>query len=365
MASENQSWMYPSTTKPATTQTSPYSSQTAAQDSSSLYSAMRSGSVAVTSVGNFYYGAPTPGAVQTKITLKNGLVQSVDYAVAQSYLMFRSHSKIGTLNDDVLLALARANVSSTTGLTEAQMAGLGARFGIPTEWWLGISKTGGGGGGSGVNRDNEIRSLTAIISDEAARLGIPMTVDEITYIAGVAQKQQWTQAQIIDSITSKLNFDTLQTGTIKASIDKFVAASKDYLVPLSSQTLNQYAARIAKGETTEDAVMTAIREAAKSANPWLATYIDQGLSPSDVLSPNRDYVAQQLEINPLEIDFMKPNDMAMFRVVDANGTVRIANQTELTKTARNDTRWKNTNNAKQLGAEMGSLLARVFGRSVF
>lgn len=360
MVTENQAWMYPSTTtKPSTTTT------TTTQTDSGLLNLMRSGSVAVTSVGNLYYGAPTPGEVQTKITLKNGSVQSVDWSVATAYTFLRSHSKIGTLGDDVLLALARADASSTTGLTEQQMAAIGARFGVPTEWWLGISRATSGGGGTGVNKENEIRSLVAIISDEAARMGIPMTADEITSIAGVAQKQQWTQAQIIDSITAKLNFDTLQSGTIKASIDKFLAASKDYLVPLSTESLNQYAARIARGETTEDAVMTSIREAAKAANPWLATYIDQGLSPSDVLSPNRDYIAQQLEINPLEIDFMKPSDMAMFRVVDANGQVRIANQTELIKTARNDTRWKSTNNAKQLGAEMGSLLARVFGRSVF
>lgn len=321
--------------------------------------------VVSTSVGNIYLDqGTTPGQPLAKIKLRNGNVVPMSFKQAQAYSAMVAHPKMGTLSDSVLMSIALTQASMNTPMTAEQMAVVGAKFGIPMEWWITAMKPGGGAGG-GANAANEIRSLTAIISDEAAKMGIPMTAEEITYIASVAQKQNWTQAQIVDSITAKINFNTLQSGTIKASIDKFTATSKNYLVPLSTETLNQYASRIAKGETTEEAVMTSIREAAKAANPWLSSYIDQGLSPTDVLSPNRDFIAQQLEINPLEIDLMDSKNMSMFKVTDPDGKERMANQSELTRTVRNDGRWKNTNNAKQLGAEMGSLLARVFGRSAF
>jgi len=223
----------------------------------------------------------------------------------------------------------------------------------------------GGGAGSGVNRANEVRSLSALINDMAAQFGIPFTPEQIGTLASTAQRQNYSREQLVDEITKNVDWYKLNAGTIKTSYENYKVAGKQYLVNLSDESAKDWSMRVAKGEMTEETVMQTIRESSKAANPWLSDFIDRGLNPLDVLAPNRDFIAQNLEINPNDLDLMDQKTLGLMTVTGPDGVRKLADQSQMLKTVRNDERWKGTNNAKELTTGMASLLSRIFGRSVF
>lgn len=299
------------------------------------------------------------------ITGPNGRKVSVPENVyAQFYLMESNFPGLKSINNfDFQLELARqaAQLQARGSVMTKEMALIiGEKFGIPANRIL----TGGTGGG-GANRANEIASLSALIADQAKQLGINMTPEAVASIAQLAQKESWSGAQIIDRLTQNIDWMRLNAGTIKTSAEDFKRTASRFLVNLSDQSLQDWSLRIARGEMTEDTVNQLIREQAKVANPWLGQYIDQGIDPIDVLSANRDFIARNLEMDPLGLDLMDQSIMKLMTTEDATGQRRLANQSEMTVNVRQDDRWKNTNNAKNLAAGVGQMLSRIFGRSSF
>lgn len=249
-------------------------------------------------------------------------------------------------------------------LTAGQVAELARKNGIPVEIMTARMRAGGGTGG-GANRANEIKALTALIYDEAAKLGLQVNADQIATIASIAQKEGWTSAQIIDDLTKTVNFGSLGEGSLKTNIAEFKTLGTNYLVNISDATAQNWALKIARGETTAETVINSIKEQAKAANPWLAQFIDKGIDPVDALAGNRDFIAKNLEIDSVSLDLFDPKVLGMMTVTDANGTKRLADQSEMLRNVRRDDRWKNTNNAKELGAATAGMLGRIFGRSVY
>jgi Holliday junction resolvasome RuvABC ATP-dependent DNA helicase subunit len=266
-------------------------------------------------------------------------------------------------NFDFQLELARqaAQLGARGSVMTKEMALIvGQKFGIPANRIL----TGGTGGG-GANRANEVASLSSLIADQAKQLGINMTPEAVASIAQLAQKEKWSATQIIDRLTQNIDWMRLNAGTIKTSAEDFKRTASRFLVNLSDQSVQDWSLRIAKGEMTEDTANQLIREQAKAANPWLGQYIDQGIDPIDVLAANRDFIARNLEMDPLGLDLMDQNILKMMTVDDGAGQRRLANQSEMTTNVRQDDRWKNTNNAKNLAAGVGQMLSRIFGRSAY
>lgn len=311
-----------------------------------------------------YIPTNLPGKTAT-ITGPNGRKVNVPQSVyAQFYLMEANFPGLKSINNfDFQLELARQAAqleARGSVLTKAQAIIIGQKYGIQP----GRIMT-GGTGGTGANRANEIASLTSLISDQAKQLGINMTPEAVASIAQLAQKDNWSGSQIIDELTKNIDWMRLNAGTIKTSAEDFKRTASRFLVNLSDQSVQDWSLRIAKGEMTEDTANQLIREQAKAANPWLGQYIDQGIDPIDVLAANRDFIARNLEMDPLGLDLMDQNILKMMTVDDGTGQRRLANQSEMTTNVRQDDRWKNTNNAKNLAAGVGQMLSRIFGRSAY
>lgn len=262
-------------------------------------------------------------------------------------------------------ALVNQTVAQKAPLTSSQMAELARRNGVPVDVLITQMRRGAGGGGTGANRANEIKALAALISDEASKLGLSIGADQIAVVATLAQKEGWTSAQIIDDLTKTVNFGSLGEGSLKTNIAEFKTLGTNYLVNISDATAQNWALKIARGETTAETVINSIKEQAKAANPWLAQFIDKGIDPVDALAGNRDFIAKNLEIDSVSLDLFDPKVLGMMTVTDANGTKRLADQSEMLRNVRRDDRWKNTNNAKELGAATAGMLGRIFGRSVY
>lgn len=238
-----------------------------------------------------------------------------------------------------------------------------AEFGVPKSV-LG-RLFGGGGGGAGVNRADEIRSISATILNRSTALGMNLTPEEIDYLANVAQDQSYSSEQLDNVLVGMVDWKTLSAGSLTAGKEEVDALARSYLIGMSDDTSRQWAEKLAKGQATPASVESYLRTQAKVMNPWLADYIDQGLTPSELLQSSRDLIAKNLEIDSSTVDFMQDRFMSLATITDDSGNTRLATQGELMRNVRKDSAWANTQQAKSSVTGMAQIIASIFGRSSF
>ena len=166
-------------------------------------------------------------------------------------------------------------------------------------------------------------------------------------------------------MTNLTDWSTLQSGDLTTNVAKFKDVGKNYLVKIDDKTAQDWAVRIANNSMTEDTVQSIIAQQAKTLNPWLASTIDSGVSPMDVLAASRNKISDSLGIDAGTVDFTDNQYLKMVTVEDPKTGVRMANNNELQKNIRTDSRWGNSSEAKELSSSMASTLAKIFGRSAF
>lgn len=204
----------------------------------------------------------------------------------------------------------------------------------------------------------------ATISDAAQRYGLRLSSAQIGSLAVETAKNGWSAEQQIDNILRNVNWETLQGGDLTASRDRVRALASQYLIRLSEQTARDYAERIARGELTEEGVMSMFQSQAKARFSYMAPLIDQGVTPNDYFAPARDVIASTLEVGSDTIDMMDPKWMGVLEVKDeGSGQLRAATMNEAMLSARRRPEWVNTRNAQELTASMVSGLANAFGRA--
>lgn len=305
--------------------------------------------------------APTNSKAMFEISTGKFVETGAYWRQVQSvYMDMSARGSLRNVNQNAVWDMAKLYVEGALSPMKANT--LLQRYGIDPNI---MNTSGGGGGGSGVNAADQTRTLAALINDMAAQFGISFSPEQVGNLASIAQKQNWSREQIVDELTKNVDWYRLNTGTIKTSYESYKTIGQQFLVNLSDQSAKDWALRVAKGEMTEETVLQSIRESAKTANPWLAEFIDRGLNPIDVLAPNRDFIAQNLELNPNDLNLMDQKTLNLMTTVGPDGNRKLADQSQMIKSVRTDDRWKTTNNAKDLTAGMASLLSKIFGRSVY
>jgi len=222
-----------------------------------------------------------------------------------------------------------------------------------------------GSGGGGASRSERIKSLAARIQNDSRTLGLNLTPEKIAYIATIAEKLNWSEDQVRDDILTNVDWNTLEGGDLKAQVDGIKTMGRNFLIPLDDNTAKDYAMRLSSGELSQEGIMNIFRTQALTVNPWAKTAIEQGLTPADILKPHQQYIAQSLEIDPNMIDIADDKYLKMMTVADQTGGTRVATLSEVRKNVRQDARWANTSEARDLGSSMASMVARIFGRSSF
>lgn len=223
----------------------------------------------------------------------------------------------------------------------------------------------GSAGKSAQARANDIRNLTFVVSNQASKLGLKLSADAISYIATVAERQDYSSEQLASVLVDMADWEQLEPGTLKVQATDIDTLAKQYLVSLSPDTVREYSKRIAAGSMSIDTVTNIIRQQARQAMPWLSSAIDSGLMPSDILASGRDQIARGLELNPADIDLSDGQYMQMLTVEDPKSGMRLATNSEIERNIRKDNRWQKTQAAREMAAGMGQMVARVFGRSTF
>ena len=237
---------------------------------------------------------------------------------------------------------------------------LAIKYGVNPQSFLGT-----GSGGSGATRAERIKSLAARIQNDSRALGLKLGNDKIVYLATVAEKLNWSEDQVRDEILTNVDWNALEGGDLKAQVDGIKAMAKSFLIPVDDKVARDYSMRIASGELTQEGLANIFRTQSVTVNPWARNAIEQGLTPADLLKPHQQYVAQSLEIDPNMVDLTDEKYLKMMTVADEKTGTRVATLGELRKNVRQDARWANTSEARDLGGSMASMVARIFGRSSF
>lgn len=240
-----------------------------------------------------------------------------------------------------------------------------SRYNVPQSAIPYLFRSSGGGGRSQQDRENIIRTFQTSILFRAKQLGLNLKPEEVDYIARVAEAQNYSAEQVDAALTGLIKWDSLQGGTLTAARDSINTLAKDYLVSLTDDLVRDWSTRLATGAATTEGFKSVVMAQAKLQNPWLATYIDQGLSPNELLDPGRRQIATSLGLNPAEIDFSDPTNMNLVTTKDDKGNTRLATIPEIRTNIRMDPRWEATDEARQTAASMARLLSEVFGRSAF
>lgn len=222
-----------------------------------------------------------------------------------------------------------------------------------------------GRGGGGPNRANTIRSFETAILNRSTALGMSLTPEVISYIAKVAEAQDYSSEQLMNAIVDLADFETIQAGELTSSLDEMRALGRSYLISTSDETLQDYAKKLATGAATTDGIESAFRAQAKALFPWMASTIDAGVSPEEMLRPARDMIAKSLGIAATEVNFTDDRFIKLATFDDEKQGTRLATQRELMKNIRNDEAWATTSEAKSMATGLASTLSRIFGRSVF
>jgi hypothetical protein len=251
------------------------------------------------------------------------------------------------------------NTKYGTYASEADERIMRLRHGVP------MGSIGGGGGGSGVNRANNVRSMVAEINKKADLLGLSLDSKMITDIAGMAVDEDYSTTEVQNAIVKLVDWNNLKPGSLKTTNDSIKSIGKQYLINVSDNTAREYSTEISKGSMDIESVKAVMQQQAKIAHPWMASILDAGDIPSRVLSNSQDKIASSLGLDSSAIDFTDNQYLKMIVATDDKGQQRLANDSELTKNIRSDSRWANTREAKQLTSGLAQNIAQIFGRSAF
>lgn len=188
----------------------------------------------------------------------------------------------------------------------------------------------------------------------------------------------YDQKYINNMMAEAIDFEkrrTLKNGTVVYDFDGQLAKAAEELYKLADaygykSTVSNTGFRnwfesnlkgLVSGDVNPEDVDDELRRQATSAFPSLTNQIAQGRTLREAADPWITAIANELELNPEDIDF---NDDILQRTLntqDASGNFAPATLRDTKMAARRDKRWQYTSKAKEEYTNIGSTLLKSFG----
>ena len=251
------------------------------------------------------------------------------------------------------------SVGNYDGLIDALNRG-GFNMDVPGIGSSSGGRGGGGGGGGGASKDQQYAQAKASLSDQAAQLGLQLDDASLNALAKTVVDGNWSNDMVMDYLVPGAQ-NTTNAGSITAGVDMIKKMAADQLLVVSDATAREWSAKLASGQTTLDGVATMLQAQATARYAWAAPQIAQGISVRDLMLPSRDRIAQELEMNPEEIDLLDSKWLSMTQTTDEKGVTRAATDSEVIMRARKDPQWANTRSAAATASNVTTMLRDYFG----
>lgn len=204
----------------------------------------------------------------------------------------------------------------------------------------------------------------ASLSDQAGQLGLALSSARLNELVNTALSTGATQAQITDMLVAEAMSSGTGSGSIQANINMLRGAAADYAVPISDQTLSQWAGQIAGGSTTAAAFQTYLVEQAKSLFPTLSTALDSGITVAQYTEPYKQIAQQELGMNPADFNLLDGKWSRAINSVDSTTGERASMSLyDWISTIRSDPSYgyDKTPGAVNAAIELSTQLQKAFG----
>lgn len=221
-----------------------------------------------------------------------------------------------------------------------------------------VEKTGNPGQ---LNADRQQMSLS--IANQAAKDGVQLPAARLAAMVEDALKGGWNQDQINTALAAEYKYNG---SAPDATADALKTEAAKYLVPLSDQTVQQWARQIIAGTADQNTFDAYLKEQAKSLFPGLSGAIDSGVTVAQYTDPYRQLAAQTLGIAPDSINFMDPKwSQALFRVDPKTGARTSMSLSDWQRTLMTDPSygWDSSANGRAAAADLATKLGRLMGVS--
>ena len=169
------------------------------------------------------------------------------------------------------------------------------------------------------------------------------------YMAVQSLREAWTKDQINTALFEEGGFDPTKAqkaGAVKQQAYTLKALSAEYMLPMSDETANRYSQDMITGKMTEDTFKAILTDQAKMRFPTLAPLIDRGATPWKFFDSYRTAVANTLEMDANQVDFMDPHFSEVLDYKDpSTGQSRFMTLTEAVSWAKSRSGWDFTQQA--------------------
>jgi hypothetical protein len=154
------------------------------------------------------------------------------------------------------------------------------------------------------------------------------------------------------------------TGDIGSTMTKLQSDARDYLVPISDVTQQQWAQKIMTGQVNENDYLNYLKTMAKSLHPEAAQAIDSGVTPQTYYDPYKQVASQVLQVPPDSVNFDDPKwQKALFQVDPKTGARTSMSLADWGKTLRSDPTYgySKTPQAQATAADFAENILNTFG----
>lgn len=202
---------------------------------------------------------------------------------------------------------------------------------------------------------------TVNVANLTSQLGFQLSNDDAKWIAGKVLREGWSDEQLRRYLGQMARQSGVGAGQITDQAASFKALARSYLSTMSDSQAQEFAIRVAEGSLSREGVESLLRNEAKSRFTWLAPQIDSGMTPMDLFGATRNAVAQELEIDPGQIDMNDSNWSVLTAPVMDGNTTRSMNFYEAQRWARQRPEWRLTDRANRQASELGLNLLKTLG----
>ena len=192
----------------------------------------------------------------------------------------------------------------------------------------------------------------------------------VNNFASQAMLLGWSDEQLKQTLARSINYSGMlkndQLGGQAGQLQDFITkTASDYGIKLSGQYVTNMVKYAMQGIHDEASIRGDLLKQAKVKYRAFSDDLDRGLTIQDIAEPYRQTYAQLLEVNPNEVD-LDDNliQRALTRTDDQTGKPHPMAVWEFQDQIRNDSRWMQTNNARESMNEIGHNILNMMGVTV-
>lgn len=202
------------------------------------------------------------------------------------------------------------------------------------------------------------------IAKQAQILGVTLRPGVADSFADSFFRYGWTPIQLENSILSQFTYERGKTTGAAATIETELRnAARDYTVPITDKTVQDWIISINQGRTTVEQFRAHLAQIAAADNPWMAEALNAGFSVRNIMDPYVSRAAQELGISEAEVDLSDPKWRQLLEVTNEKGERVRPDTRTILRMIRTDERfgWDQTETALQSATALNEGLLKMFG----